>query len=147
MSTITEAPGRSQTAAGLASTRNPDADRYGRQAYGILKLGFIVAPILAGADKFFNALANWEVYLSPLVPRLLPISGGAFMRTVGVIEIAAGVLVAVKPKIGGYVVAAWLVGIILNLLTIPGFFDIALRDLGLAFGAFALARLAHIYAP
>jgi hypothetical protein len=96
----------------------------------------------AGADKFFHFLVNWDQYLSPLVTRLLPISGHTFMLGVGLIEIVAGLLVAFMPAIGGLVVGAWLCGIILNLLSIPGYYDVALRDLGLALGAFALSRLA-----
>jgi hypothetical protein len=111
------------------------------QAYQILHLGFVVAPMVAGADKFFHFLVNWDQYLSPLVARMLPVSGHTFMLAVGVIEVAAGLLVAFRPAIGGLVVAAWLCGIIVNLLLIPGYYDIALRDLGLAMGAFALARL------
>jgi uncharacterized membrane protein YphA (DoxX/SURF4 family) len=114
-----------------------------RQAYLILKFGFTVAPILAGADKFFNFLTNWSQYLSPFVANIIPAK--IFMPTVGVIEIAAGILVAVKPRIAAYVVSAWLVGIIVNLLLIPGFFDVALRDLGLALGALALGRLSEEY--
>ena len=144
MSTLTESDTRSRPVSAPLSPA-ADADRYGRRAYRLLQLGFVVAPLLAGVDKFFNVLANWETYLSPLVPRLLPLSGAAFMRVVGVVEIAAGVLVAVKPRLGGFVVAAWLVGIILNLVTIPGYFDIALRDLGLAFGALALSWLSRVY--
>ena len=112
------------------------------QAYQILHLAFVVAPILAGADKFFHVLVNWDQYLSPAIARMLPVSGHTFMLGVGVIEIVAGLLVAFMPAIGGLVVGAWLCGIILNLLTIPAYFDVALRDLGLALGAFALARLA-----
>ena len=112
------------------------------QAYQILHLAFIVAPLVAGADKFFHFLVNWDQYLSPTIARMLPVSGHTFMLVVGVIEIAAGLLVAFMPAVGGIVVGAWLCGIILNLLTIPGYYDVALRDLGLALGAFALARLA-----
>jgi hypothetical protein len=112
------------------------------QAYQILHIGFVVAPLVAGVDKFFHFLVNWDQYLSPLVTRTLPIPGHTFMLGVGLIEIVAGLLVAFMPAIGGLVVAAWLCGIILNLLSIPGYYDVALRDLGLAFGAFALARLA-----
>ena len=112
------------------------------QAYQILHLAFAVAPLIAGADKFFHFLVNWDQYLSPLVTRMLPISGHTFMLGVGLIEIVAGLLVAFIPAIGGLVVGAWLCGIILNLLTIPGYYDVALRDLGLALGAFALSRLA-----
>ncbi len=112
------------------------------QAYAVLYLGFIAAPIIAGADKFLQLLANWDKYLAPQVAAVLPMSAHAFMLIVGAIEIAAGVLVAFKPKIGGLVVAFWLVGIIGNLLIAGAFLDVALRDLGLALGAFALARLA-----
>jgi len=112
------------------------------QAYQILHLAFTVAPVLAGIDKFFHFLVNWDQYLSPTVARMLPISGHAFMQGVGLIEIAAGLLVAFMPAIGGLVVGVWLCGIIFNLLLVPGYYDVALRDLGLALGAFALARLA-----
>ena len=112
------------------------------QAYQILQLAFVVAPVIAGVDKFFQFLVNWDQYLSPLVTRMLPISGHTFMLGVGLIEIVAGLLVAFMPAIGGLVVGAWLCGIILNLLSIPGYYDVALRDLGLALGAFALSRLA-----
>ena len=112
------------------------------QAYQILQLAFVVAPLIAGADKFFHFLVNWDQYLSPLVTRMLPISGHTFMLGVGLIEIVAGLMVAFMPAIGGLVVSVWLCGIILNLLSIPGYYDVALRDLGLALGAFALSRLA-----
>jgi hypothetical protein len=122
----------------MADTRTP-----ARQAFQILRFGFTVAPLLAGFDKFTHLLVNWDQYLAPVVARMLPFSGHTFMLVVGVIEMAAGVLVWLRPRLGGYVVAAWLCGIILNLLLIPGYFDIALRDLGLALGALALARLAE----
>ena len=115
------------------------------QAYQILHLGFTVAPIVAGLDKFFPLLTDWNQYLAPVVARLLPVSAGTFMAVVGVVEIAAGLLVLLKPRIGGYVVAAWLWGIILNLLLIPGYYDVALRDFGLALGAFSLWRLSGQY--
>src|SRR5262249_27201415 len=115
------------------------------QAYQILHIAFTVAPIAAGLDKFFHALVDWDVYLSPMIARMLPIDGHTFMLGAGIIEVLAGLLVAVAPRIGGWVVGAWLCGIILNLLTIPAYFDIALRDLGLALGAFALARLSVDY--
>jgi hypothetical protein len=117
------------------------------QAYQLLHLAFVVAPVIAGADKFFHFLVNWDQYLSPLVTRMLPVSGHTFMLGVGVIEIVAGLLVAFMPAVGGLVVGAWLCGIILNLLSIPGYYDVALRDLGLALGAFALARLATEFDP
>jgi hypothetical protein len=112
------------------------------QAYQILHFAFVVAPLIAGADKFFHFLVNWDQYVSPLITRILPMSAHTFMLGVGIIEIGAGVLVAFMPTVGGLVVGAWLCGIILNLLSIPGYYDIALRDLGLALGAFALSRLA-----
>src|SRR5262245_38280687 len=115
------------------------------QAYQILHVAFTVAPIVAGLDKFFHALVDWNMYLSPMVTRMLPISANNFMLGVGVIEMLAGALVAVAPRIGGWVVGFWLCGIILNLLSIPAYFDVALRDLGLALGAFALARLSAEY--
>jgi hypothetical protein len=112
------------------------------QAYRLLYVAFTVAPLLAGVDKFTHFLVNWDQYLSPVVARLLPVSGHTFMLGVGVVEVVAGLLVVFMPAIGGMVVGAWLCGIILNLLSIPGYYDVALRDLGLALGAFALARLA-----
>ena len=115
------------------------------QAYQILHLAFVVAPVLAGLDKFFHILVNWDMYLAPAIAKLSPVSPHDLMLAVGVIEIIAGILVAIKPRIGAYVVAAWLLGIVINLLIFPGFFDIALRDFGLALGALALARLSKEY--
>lgn len=115
------------------------------QAFLILRTGFTVAPIIAGADKFLHMLVNWDQYLPPLVNNLLGGHGHEFMYAVGVIEIVAGIGVALKPKIFAYVVALWLVAIIVNLLMIPGYFDVALRDLGLALGALALGRLSSTY--
>ena len=115
------------------------------QAYQILHLAFVVAPVLAGLDKFFHILENWDMYLAPAIAKLSPVSPHDLMLAVGVIEIIAGILVAIKPRIGAYVVAAWLLGIVINLLIFPGFFDIALRDFGLALGALALARLSKEY--
>lgn len=112
------------------------------QAFRVLQVGFIAAPIIAGLDKFVGILADWTQYLWPGFTNLLGLSPEAFMGVVGGVEILAGVVVALKPRFGGYLVAAWLVGIILNLLLLGDYFDIALRDLGLAIGAFALARLA-----
>ena len=113
------------------------------QAYSILLFAYTVAPIVAGLDKFFHFLVNWDQYLAPAVGRMLPVSGHMFMLAVGVVEMFAGVLVATVPRIGAWIVAAWLCGIIINLLLIPGYFDVALRDFGLALGAVALARLAE----
>ena len=114
-----------------------------RQAFRILQVGFIVAPILFGLDKFFEVLVDWDRYLAPAVTDALPVSGHSLMLAVGVVEIAAGVLVALRPRIGGYVVAVWLWAIIVNLLVAGDYFDIALRDFGLSLGALALARLAE----
>jgi uncharacterized membrane protein YphA (DoxX/SURF4 family) len=115
------------------------------QAYQILHVAFVVAPIIAGLDKFSHLLVNWDMYLAPVIARLSPIGGHGFMLLVGVIEVVAGILVAIKPRIGAYVVSAWLLGIVINLLIIPGYFDIALRDFGLSLGALALARLSKDY--
>ena len=119
------------------------AARPAYQAYLVLYAGFVVLPILAGLDKFFHLLGNWDQYLTPLVAQVLPLTAHTFMCVVGVIEIIAGVLVALYPRIGAYVVMLWLWGIIVNLLLVPGFYDIALRDFGLSLGALALARLSH----
>lgn len=116
------------------------------QAYQLLYLGFIMAPLVAGVDKFTNFLTDWDKYLAPVVAGLLPFSAGTFMLVVGIVEIGAAVLVALRPQIGAYVVAAWLAGIVINLLLIPGYFDVALRDFGLMLGALALARLSVEFA-
>ncbi len=113
------------------------------QAYQILHIGFAVLPIVAGLDKFLHLLVNWNVYLAPMIQSLLPIDGATFMLVVGAVEILAGLMVIFRPDIGGYVVAFWLWGIIINLLLIPGYFDIALRDFGLSLGALALARMSR----
>jgi hypothetical protein len=117
----------------------------GYQAYQILHLGFTVAPIVAGLDKFFHLLVNWDQYLPATVNNLLGGHGHQFMFVVGIIEIIAGLGVWFKPRIFAYVVSAWLVLIIANLLLIPGYFDVALRDFGLALGALALGRLSQDY--
>lgn len=116
------------------------------QAFRILQLGFTVAPIIAGLDKFFGLLVNWDQYLPPLVNNMVGGHGHELMYLVGIIEVVAGLGVWFKPRIFAYVVAAWLCLIIVNLLLIPGYFDVALRDLGLAIGALALARLSSQYA-
>src|SRR5215475_11065267 len=119
------------------------ASRMSYQAYQILRLGFVVAPIVAGLDKFFNLLVNWTQYLPSFVNNMVGGHGQQLMMLVGVIEIVAGIGVAVKPRIFAYAVAGWLFLIILNLLMIPGYFDVALRDVGLMIGALSLARLSH----
>jgi uncharacterized membrane protein YphA (DoxX/SURF4 family) len=132
------------TTPSAASRRAALADP-GYQAFVILRTGFTVAPILFGLDKFANLLVDWPVYLAPWIDDVVPGSAQAAMYAVGVIEIVAGLVVAVAPRFGGWLVAAWLAGIIVNLLTIPDHYDIALRDFGLLLGAVALARLAQRY--
>jgi uncharacterized membrane protein YphA (DoxX/SURF4 family) len=119
----------------------------GYQAFLVLRTVFTVAPILFGLDKFANLLTDWPGYLASWIDGIAPGSAQQAMYVVGVIEIVAGVVVALIPRIGAWVVAAWLLGIIVNLLTVPGFYDIALRDFGLLVGAVALARLSVRYAP
>ena len=114
-----------------------------RQAYQLLHFAFVAAPVIAGVDKFLHLLVNWDMYLAPAIAKLSPVGGHGLMLAVGVIEIFAGLLVASRPRIGAYVVAFWLWGIIINLLLIPNFFDVALRDFGLSLGALALARLSR----
>lgn len=113
-----------------------------REAFLLLRTVFTVAPILFGLDKFFNVLTNWEAYLAPWINDLVPGSAHTAMLLVGVVEIVAGVVVAVRPQIGGYLVAAWLTGIIVDLVSLGTYYDIALRDFGLLVAALALARLA-----
>ena len=113
-----------------------------RQAYLMLRTVFTIAPIVFGLDKFFDILTDWEQYLAPWINDIVPGSAHQAMLVVGVVEILAGVVVAVRPAIGAYVVAAWLLGIIVNLLSIGDYYDVALRDFGLLVGALALARLA-----
>ena len=113
--------------------------------YWLLRATFGAVPIVAGLDKFTNLLTDWSQYVSPLVSGMLPIPATTFMYVVGIVEIAAGILVLTKlTRIGAYVVAAWLVAIALSLLTTGRFFDIAARDLALAVGAFTLARLSEL---
>jgi hypothetical protein len=136
MATATARPG------GTAVRDNP-----AYQAYLILRTGFVVAPILFGLDKFTNLLTDWTTYLAPAVDRLVPGSATSAMLAVGVVEVVAGLVVAVRPKVGGYLVAAWLAGIITNLLLAGGHYDVALRDFGLLLAALALARLATAFQP
>jgi hypothetical protein len=122
------------------------------QAYKLLHVGFTIAPIVAGLDKFFDVLTNWDAYLAPVANRVVAGHGHAFMLVVGVIEIIAGIGVALWPRIFSYVVAAWLLGIIVNLLLIPPsnplpHYDVALRDFGLLLSALALGRLSGRFAP
>jgi uncharacterized membrane protein YphA (DoxX/SURF4 family) len=136
--------------AGSAAVARPAASSWSDpryQAYALLRIAFAAAPIAFGVDKFFNVLVHWPNYLAPWINDLAPGTGQQFMYVVGAIEIVAGLAVALKPRYGAYVVAAWLAGIVLNLLTASGFYDVALRDFGLMLGALTLARLASVYDP
>jgi len=115
------------------------------EAYQILHWGFVAAPVIAGVDKFLGLLTHWEKYLADPFARLSPLSAHATMMVIGIVEIVAGLLVALRPRIGAYVVAAWLAGIIVNLFMAGGYGDIALRDFGLFLGALALGRLSKTY--
>ena len=133
------------------SSPNGGAERESRwadpryQAFAIMRLAFTVAPIAFGLDKFFNVLVDWPIYLAPWVNDIAPGSGQDFMYVVGAVEIVAGLAVAFRPRYGAYLVAAWLGGIIITLLTYSGYYDVALRDFGLLLGALTLARLAAYY--
>jgi hypothetical protein len=116
-----------------------------RQAYELLHWGFVAAPVLAGLDKLVDLMTNWDGYLAPAFARISPLGAHPTMQVVGVIEVVAGLLVALRPKIGGIVVAAWLAGIILNLALLGHAWDIALRDFGLMLAALALSRLARAH--
>lgn len=115
------------------------------QAFLLLRTAFTVAPILFGLDKFFNLMVDWPIYLAPAIDGIVPGSASTAMVLVGIVEIVAGLVVAVRPRFGGYLVAAWLGGIILNLLLLGDHLDVALRDFGLLLGALTLARLATVF--
>jgi len=132
--------GPERRAARVTETASPSY-----KVYRLLQAGFVALPIIAGADKFFHLLVNWDIYLANPIAKMLPFSAHTFMLIAGVIEIAAGFLVAFAPRIGGFVVSAWLSGIVLNLLLPPGYYDIALRDFGLALAACGLGQLAKEY--
>jgi hypothetical protein len=133
------------TAARVPTTPTRENPAY--QAYLILRTGFVVAPILFGLDKFTNLLADWTTYLAPAIDRPVPGSASSAMLAIGVVEVVAGLVVAVRPRVGGYLVAAWLAGIIGNLLLLGDHYDVALRDFGLLLAALALARLATAFQP
>lgn len=133
----------------MTTTVSPTARRHHRpsdhgaeHAFLILRTAFTVAPVVFGLDKFLDLLTDWERYLAPWVDHLVPGTAHQAMLAVGVVEIVAGILVALRPSIGGYVVALWLAGIIVDLVSMGDYYDIALRDVGLLAGALALARLA-----
>src|SRR4051794_10698596 len=144
----TSRPGRAPSSnGGLASPAHPHWPDAPYQAFALLRIAFTVAPIAFGLDKFFNVMVEWPTYLAPWINDIAPGSGQDFMYLVGAIEIVAGVAVALKPRYGAYLVAGWLAGIVINLLTASGFYDIALRDFGLMLAALTLARLASVYDP
>lgn len=142
--TATVDPRQAALAPGFAARLKGDP---AYQAFLLLRVAFTVAPILFGLDKFFDVMVDWERYLAPWIDDVIPGSAATAMHLVGVVEILAGVLVALKPRYGAYVVAAWLGGIVVDLLTYSGYYDIALRDFGLMLGALTLARLASRYDP
>jgi uncharacterized membrane protein YphA (DoxX/SURF4 family) len=117
------------------------------QAYLLLRLGFTVAPIAFGLDKFWNGMVDWPKYLAPWIDGIMPGSGQDFMYVVGAVEIVAGLVVLLKPRYGAYLVAAWLAGIVTNLFSYPGWYDVAVRDFGLMLAALTLGRLAWVYDP
>jgi uncharacterized membrane protein YphA (DoxX/SURF4 family) len=117
------------------------------QAFWLLRIGYTAIPLTMGIDKFFNGLVYWPKYLAGWIDNILPGTAQQFMYFVGGVEIVAAILVALKPRYAAYVVAAWLAGIVINLLSYSGFYDIALRDFGLMLAALTLARLAAVYDP
>jgi hypothetical protein len=118
-----------------------------RQAYQILHVAFVAAPLIAGVDKFAHVLVNWDQYLAPWIANLSPVSAHTLMQIAGIVEIIAALIVAFRPRIGAWIVFAWLWAIIVNLVSHPGYYDIALRDFGLSLGALALARLSLDFEP
>jgi hypothetical protein len=128
-----------------ATATRTDATNPVFQAFWLLRIGFTVAPILFGLDKFADWLVDWRIYLAPEINDLVPGTAHEAMLAVGAIEIVAGLVVAARPRVGGYLVAAWLGGIIVNLLLQADFYDVALRDFGLLLGALTLARLATAF--
>jgi uncharacterized membrane protein YphA (DoxX/SURF4 family) len=143
MTTSAATPSHASTATAPSLDRLKSDPAY--QGYLLLRIGFTVAPILFGLDKFANVMVDWEIYLAPWIADLSPFSATDTMYVVGVVEILAGLTVALKPRFGAYLVAGWLGGIIFNLLTYSDYYDIALRDFGLMLGALTLARLAGKY--
>jgi hypothetical protein len=136
---------RPATAQSAPEAERQDISNPSFQAFWLLRIGFTVAPILFGADKFAHVLVNWDKYLAPSIVNHLPWTAHQAMYAVGVIEIVAGLVVLLRPRFGGYLVAAWLAGIIANLLLLRGYYDIALRDFGLLLAALTLARLSVVF--
>jgi uncharacterized membrane protein YphA (DoxX/SURF4 family) len=146
MSTTLERPLTVGSAAG-ADARSSDWGDSRYQAFMLMRLGYTVLPIAMGIDKFFNGMVYWPKYLAGWIDDIAPGTAQQFMYFVGVVEIVAGILVLLKPRYAAYIVAAWLAGIVVNLISRGGYWDIALRDFGLMLGALALARLAAHYDP
>jgi hypothetical protein len=133
------------TSASITSATRADVDNPVFQSFWLLRIAFTVAPILFGADKFAHVMTNWDKYLAPEFVDLLNVQAHTLMYVVCAIEIVAGLVVLVRPRFGAYLVAAWLVGIIVNLAMIGGYYDVALRDFGLFLAALTLARLATVF--
>lgn len=144
MASTTPHPGHTHSS-DIGWTRARTDPAYG--AFWMMRIGYTVLPIWMGIDKFTNILTNWPHYLAPWIVTLLPFTAQTAMYIVGGIEIIAGIAVALKPRYAAYIVALWLAGIIIDLLSYSGFYDVALRDFGLLLGALALARLASTYNP
>jgi hypothetical protein len=142
MATTTQAPTSS-----ARLTRSAGKDDPAYQAFWLLRIGFTLAPIAFGLDKYFHLLVNWDKYLANEFVRVLPGDAHQLMYVVGAIEVVAGLVVFLRPRFGSYLVAAWLAGIITNLLMMANYYDIALRDFGLLLAALTLARLASVYDP
>jgi hypothetical protein len=143
MATITNSP----THAHVPSVADHRLHDPAFQAFTLLRIGFTAAPILFGLDKFLNWMVDWPLYLAPRFNDVIPGNAHQAMLAIGVIEVIAGLAVAVRPRFGGYLVAAWLTGIIVNLLVLADHYDVALRDFGLLLAALTLARLATALAP
>ena len=128
-----------------------DLDRQVDVSWWALRIALGVGPIVAGIDKYFNKLADWGMYLSPVATKVVPVSTATFMHVVGVVEIVAGLIVLSKwTRIGSYIVMAWLIAIAINLVTTKMFYDLAVRDLEIAVGAFVLSQLSIVrerYSP
>ncbi|MCG7309601.1 hypothetical protein [Brachybacterium sp. ACRRE] len=147
--TATPDSSASSAAAPAAAGTTPLSDALRRDpalaAFWVLRVGFVALPLLMGLDKFTNLLTDWPGYLAPWIVGILPIGAQTAMHLVGIVEIVAGIAVAVRPRLAAWVVALWLLGIIVDLLSYSGFFDVALRDVGLLVAAIALGLLSRTY--
>jgi len=146
MSTTIRRPGRAnqyEYVEGVQSAAVRSDPRY--QAFVLLRIGFTLLPLVMGIDKFFNSLTNWPQYLADWIDNIIPGTAQQLMYVVGGVEILAAIIVAIRPRVGAYIVAAWLAGIIINLVSYGEWYDIAVRDFGLMLGALTLGRLASVY--